>query len=125
MGLETHFVIPVFHIWRAAGNSPPTSGQAGGGRLLGWRIREADGEAPPLCRPDGPGGELVLCVDKDGKRLEGLELEFPPFLDEKELDVQPRRRLLGNLEGQASQDDLDINTFSEGRVPKVDLGLDP
>jgi hypothetical protein len=64
-------------------------------------------------------------VDKEGKRLEGQELEFPPFLDEKELDVDPRRRLLGNLEGPAAQDDLDINTFSKGRVPKVDLGLDP
>jgi len=64
-------------------------------------------------------------MDKEGKRLEGQELEFPPFLDEKELDVGPRRRLQGNLEEPASQDDLDINTFSKGRVPKVDLGLDP
>ena len=98
---------------------------SGMGRLLGWRSREPDGEAPPLCRPNGPTGELSLCVDKDGNRLEGQELEYPPFLDEKELTVNPRRRLLGNSSGGVAREDLDINTFSQGKVPNLDLGLDP
>ena len=93
------------------------------GRVVGWRDR-TDETMQPLCADDG--GNTILCVDGQGNPLEGREQVFPKQLNEGELDVTPRRRLLGGFKKhELSEDDIDINTFTRERPPTVDLGLDP
>ena len=82
---------------------------------------------PPLCRDDDGG--LVACVDASGRLRPELsdraEVEVPDVLLEGRVEnLRTRRHLFGwGGKRKATREDLDINTFSQGDVGPLDLGI--
>ncbi len=102
--------------------------------LLRWAIARAAcvasaepaQDVPPLCR-DESGENLVKCLDAGGSIRADKTLEYPEVLLEGQIkDLQPRKRIFGG--GQKKGDrigkgDKDVETFRQGDIGPIDLGL--
>ena len=93
------------------------------GDLTLFKDAEEASDVPPLCRDDR--GDLVKCLDPNGRIRADRDLEYPEVLLEGQIkNLERRRRVFGGRKrGEEGKGDRDIETFRQGDIGPLDLGL--
>ncbi|QDZ19890.1 hypothetical protein HOP50_03g24070 [Chloropicon primus] len=91
------------------------------GSLTLFRDDKEAQDVPPLCRDDLDN--LVKCLDPSGNIRADRDLEYPDVLLEGQVkNLERRKRLFGGSRPVAPGD-KDIETFRQGDIGPLDLGL--